>query len=386
MNKPAASAWTQALSAIGAAGDRLAAKMESRGNCVERSEVQTAMLGVLMDTYLNQIGVTIECPTFVPCTGYFQRLGSPNPDTVYRRAPIDPNGTYRLCGERGTSRDVTLMAFTNVMSGARLYDLSDIAAGAEGSFDVILSGQRPDGYQNDWWELTPDTASVWLREVSDRWGADLPARVAITRLDSGAYRRTPPAGLDGQLAGLAARIEKTLEYGIRHVDDLKQDGFVNALKSIDYGAAGAMPLQFYHEGLFELGEEEGLLVECRMPADATYFSWSLTDCMLVTLDWMNAPTSLNMAQATFDPDGALRVIVSNRDPGAPNWMQTLDYSAGIMQLRTVGSPTPPEFATTVIQLKDVYDHLAPGTARITPDARLTALRKRQTSWQLRRLW
>ena len=380
------SAWTSALAAIGDAGDRLAEAMQSRGDSVSRSEVYTSLLGALMDTYLNQIAVKADCPAFVPCTGYFQRLGSPNPDTVYRRAPIDPNGTYRLTGERGTARDVTLMAFTQMMAGARCYDLSPVASAPEGRFDVILSAQRPEGHDGDWWELTSDTASLWLREVSDRWGEEQPARIAIVRLDPVSRQRLSPEEFDAQITGLAMRVERTIEYGIRHVDELARDGYVNKLKSVDYGALGAMPLQFYHEGLFDLGEGECLLVECRMPADSSYFSWSLTDRMLVTLDWMNAPTSLNTAQALLDSDGVLRVIVSSSDPGAPNWMETLGYRSGVMQFRTVGSQTAPEFTINLIQLDEVLDHLPPATARIGPDARLANLRKRQASSQMRRLW
>lgn len=387
MNDPAGqSAWTSALAAIGRAGDRLAEAMQSRDHSVSRSEVYTSMLGALMDSYLNQIGVKADCPTFVPCTGYFQRLGSPNPDTVYRQAPIDPNGTYRLTGERGTARDVTLMAFTQMMSGARLYDLSQVAKAPDGRFDVIVSAQRPEGHDGDWWELTSDTASLWLREVSDRWGEELPAQIAIVRLDSVSCRRFSPEEFDGRLAGLAVRVERIIEYGISHVDELVREGYVNKLKSVDYGAAGAMPLQFYHEGLFDLGEGECLLVECRMPADCNYFSWSLTDPMLVTLDWMNAQTSLNTAQASLDPDGVLRVIVSKADPGARNWMDTLGYSSGVVQIRTVGSRIAPTFTSKIIRLSEVFDHLMSGTARVGTDERLANLRKRQASWQMRRLW
>lgn len=387
MTGPAeSSVWASAMADIGKAGERLAEAMQARGHSVERSEVYTSMLGALMDTYLNQIGVRADCPTFVPCTGYFQRLGSPNPDTVYRRAPIDPNGTYQLSGQRGTARDVTLMAFTQMMKGAKVYDLSEVAKAPDGRFDVLMSARRPEAYEGDWWKLTPDTASVWLREVSDRWGEEAPAIIAITRLDMASCKRPSPEEFDRQLAGLAVRVERIIEYGITHVDELVQDGFVNKLKSIDYSSAGAMPLQFYHEGLFDLGEDEGLLVECRLPPDAAYFSWSLTDCMLVTLDWMNAQTSLNSAQAVLDPDGMLRVIVSLNDPGTPNWIDTQDYGAGVMQFRTIGSETAPEFNTRIVPLNDVFDHLPPGTARIEPDARLAALRKRQAAWQMRRLW
>ena len=176
------SAWAEAMAALARAGDRFAAEMEARGSPVDSGEVYATMLGALSDTYLNQIGVSAQCPSFVPCTGYFQRLGSPNPDTVYRRAPIDPAGTYRLTGCRGTALDVTIMPFSQAMKGFKPFDLSDIADAEDGSFEVIVSAERPDGHSGDWWRLDPEWASLWLREVSESWGEDEPARIAITRI------------------------------------------------------------------------------------------------------------------------------------------------------------------------------------------------------------
>lgn len=381
-----ASAWADALAALGRTGDRLAAEMQTRRHAVDSSEVYTSLLGALMDGYLNQIAVSPETPAFLPCTGYYQRLGSPNPDTVYRRAPIDPAGTYRLTGERGEARDATLMAFTQAMSGTRLYDLSEVARAPDGHFDVILSAIRPEGHDGDWWELKPGTESLWLREVSDRWGEDHPVRIAIVRLDTVPPRKDTPEQFGHRLAGLAMRVERTIEYGVRHVDELADQGYVNRLKSVDYGAAGAMPLQFYHEGLFVLEQGECLLVKCRMPPDATYFSWSLTDGMLVTLDWMNAASSLNSAHAMRDADGVLRVIVSPDDPGVANWMDTLGYRAGVMQIRTSGSPIAPEFTLSVVRLDAVLHHLPRGTALVDRAERLRRLQARQVNWQKRRLW
>ena len=85
-----------------------------------------------MDTYLNRVSGEADHPTFVPCCGYYQHLGSPNPDTVYRRAPVDDTATYRLTGERGTAWQVTIMPFTEMMRGFTPFDLSDVARGSNG--------------------------------------------------------------------------------------------------------------------------------------------------------------------------------------------------------------------------------------------------------------
>jgi Protein of unknown function (DUF1214) len=370
---------------VGAVGDRLVAAMRERGEHVD-DDVYVTMLGTVMDAYLNRVSNHVDHPTFVPCCGYFQHLGSPNPDTVYRRAPVDDTATYRLKGERGTAWQVTIMPFTEMMQGATPFDLTDVARGPDGAFDVLMSPERPPDHEGDWWPLEPGTASLWIRSVSDRWGAERDPRIAITRVGASARARIPADHTVAQLRALGVMVERIVGYGVRHVDELIDGGFVNRVKTVDYGASGAMPLQHYHEGVFELADDEALVVEARLPAAAEYFSWSLTDRMLVTLDWTHAQTSLNRSQAVVDADGVLRVVVSTTDPGVANWMDTTGYRTGVLQCREIGSVEVPQLSTHVVPLASVRDHLPPRTAFVTPEERAAARTARSAGSQLRSLW
>jgi hypothetical protein len=377
------------MAQIGAAGDRLVTAMHERGVAWDGGgdgDVYITLLGALMDTYLNRVSGEADHPTFVPCCGYYQHLGSPNPDTVYRRAPVDDTATYRLTGERGTAWQVTIMPFTEMMRGFTPFDLSDVAREPDGHFDVLVSPERPVGYDGDWWPLEPGTASLWIRSVSDQWGIERDPRIAITRVDAPARARPTGEATHKQLAALGAMVERIVEYGMRHVDELIDDGFVNRLKTVDYGASGAMPLQHYHEGVFQLADDEALVVEARLPAGADYFSWSLTDRMLVTLDWTHAQTSLNRSQAVVDADGVLRAVVCATDPGVANWMDTTGYRTGVVQCREIGSVEVPELTARVVPLASLRDDLPPDTTYVTPEERASALLTRQTGFQLRSLW
>jgi hypothetical protein len=373
------------MAQLSEAGDRLTAAMRDRGEPVD-TDVYVAVLGALMDAYLNRVSGEADHPTFTPCCGYFQHLGSPNPDTVYRRAPIDDNAAYRLIGERGTAWQVTIMPFTEAMQAFTPFDLSDVAHGAQGHFNVLLSREHPTGYSGDWWQLEPGTASLWLRSVSDRWGGETEPRIAIERVDAPSRRRPRREAVGAQLDALASVVERIVEYGIRHVDDLVREGFVNQMKLVDYGTSGAMPLQSYHEGVFDLDDDAALVVEVELPDGCDYFSWSLTDRMLVTLDWTHAQTSLNRSQAIVDDDGVLRVVVAHRDPGLRNWMDTTGYRRGVLQCRHVGSVEPPAFTTSIIPVASVLEHVPASTARITAHQRADALRERRVGFQLRCLW
>jgi hypothetical protein len=227
---------------------------------------------------------------------------------------------------------------------------------------------------------------LWLRSVSDRWGEERDPRIAITRVDEPARARPSGDAIRSQLGALGFTVERIVEYGMKHVDELMDQGFVNRLKTVDYGNSGAMPLQHYHEGVFQLAEDEALLVEARLPAGADYFSWSLTDRMLVTLDWTHAQTSLNRSQATVDPDGVLLVVVSATDPGVVNWMDTTGYRTGVVQCREIGSAQVPELTAQVVPLASLRERLPADTAFVTPEERADALLTRRNGSQLRSLW
>jgi hypothetical protein len=379
------SVWAAVMAELAETGDRFAAMMRERGEEAD-GDVYLTMLGVVMNDYVTRLSADPDHPTFVPSTGYFQRLGSPNPDTVYRSAAVDPAGTYRLTGDRGTAWQVTVMPFTAAMQGRTPYDLDDLALDRAGRFDVIVSAERPDGHTGDWWELEPEVASLWIRSVSDRWGEEREPRVAIERVDAPGRRRRSSETIERRLRATAKVAAGAVGYGIGHVDELRAEGFVNRLKAVDYGASGGMPRQWYHEGLYELGDGEALLVEARLPDGCDYFSWSLTDRLLVTLDWTHAPTSLNRAQATVDGDGVLRVVVSGEDPGVRNWMDTTGYQRGVLQCRSIGSVDPPALTARVVPAGSVFDHLPVGTARVTADERAAALEERRRGFQLRSLW
>ncbi len=47
----------------------------------------------------------------------------------------------------------------------------------------------------------------------------------------------------------------------------------------------------------------------------------------------NHQTSLNGAQAQVDPDGIMRIVVADQNPGLTNWVETLGHRRGYLQFR-----------------------------------------------------
>lgn len=354
-------------------------------------ELTVAMLGGLMSSYLARACSDPLQPAFLPGAGYHQRMGMPNPDTVYLTAAIDGAGTYRLTGDRGTAPDVSLMPMGGpTAAGLKTYpaiDLRSFDGDADGRLDLVLSAKRPEGFTGEWCEIATDVRSLMLRSVSDDWGQHRDPVLAITRLDSPSRRERPATdALAASLAGLVPMVEGTLGFGMRKVAALRAGGFVNTVTTVDYSAGGGLAGQWYHEGVFELPKGRALVVEADLRGGVDTLSLALTDALGCTLDWANAQTSLNRTQAHKDDDGILRFVLSGEDPGIANWLDTMGHAVGVMQFRWTGSPEAPTLSFRLAHVDDVLPSLSPATRCVSREEREAILRKRAASAQQRVYW
>ncbi|HEY6533221.1 MAG TPA: hypothetical protein VIY72_13010 [Acidimicrobiales bacterium] len=384
------SAWSRCLNQIADAGDRLASELRDRGEPDAEVEASLTLLGAVMFAYLNHLWAEPDHPRFMPGAGFYTHIGTPNPDTVYRSAAVHGSGVYRLTGDRGNCPEVSLMPFGGpTATGLKTFpalDLDDLNLDGDGRFEVVMSSERPAHHEGDWWPLDPEVRSLMLRSVSTDWGSERDPLVAIVRLDAPARRHRPSAdAVSRRFESLAAMVEGSVAYGLRKVDRLLADAGANELTLVDYSANGGVTGQWYHEGVFELADDEALLVEAAVPPGCE-FSLSLTDRLFCTLDWTHATSSLNQRQAAFGDDGVLRVVVGAEDPGVANWLDTTGYRSGVLQCRWMRSERTPEVSTRVVPLARILDHLPAGTREVTPDERTEIARARAESSQLRSLW
>jgi hypothetical protein len=383
--------WLGALDALRDVAGRLARDARAAEHSPSEADVAVKVFGVVMATYLTHLWAEPDHPAFLPSVGYHQMYGSPNPDTVYRDAAIDGTGTYLLTGHRGSAPEVTIMPFGRPVAGGLqtfpAFDLDEVALDDDGTFQIVLSAERPPSARN-WWRLDPDMRTLMLRSVSERWGDDTDPRIAIVRLDVDPRRtRTNPAELERKFRAYAMVVEAMVMSGVNRVAKLRADGVVNVLTTVDYSATGGgLADQWYQEGCFDLVEGEALLLETTLDPSCRAFSLSLTDAAFSTIDWTNAQSSLNRAQAVVDDDGALRVVVAGNDPGVANWLDTTGHRSGVLQFRWSGTPTAPEVNVRTISLAALDDVLPSSTRRVTPTEREAAILARQIGSQLRTRW
>ena len=391
--------WPEFIEALRTLPGRMLAKLPEaqRGDPQVQQEVGRLALEALTSSAMGAIASDPDHPVFVHQIGQVLNVGQPNADTIYRVARISPDGVYRMRGRRGSLRMFNISqspaspyepGFVPGRGGPRTsHDFNALGVDAKGRFDVILSAERPAGYTGDWWKLEATTNKLLMRMVSSDWAGEESPTISIERLDGPVTRpRQAADDLEDRLRRLPAAVDFIALLFVDHVEQLRQAGFVNKLKVFDVSQMGGLTGQFYYEGAYSLADDEALIVEVPVPGGCQYRSLILTNEIYETTDWYNNHASLNDAQGDADPDGVLRIVVSAKDPGAPNWLDTSGYPDGLIQGRWVGCDSQPVPAVRKVALADLRAALHPETPTITPQERDRITRDRRAAFQQRPLW
>lgn len=333
-------------------------------------------------------------PMFVPELNIAQNIFQPNSDTIYKAALIEPGGRYRLRGDRGTIRFMRLAQLgpdtlrTGKHAPALLdNDFDTLARGTDGGFDVIVSPERPRAHTGDWWRLHPQAEKLMIRLIAYDWGVEREPRIGIDRLDVAPNRpRLPAEELERRFAELPNIIGNAATMLVRQVEALRGGGYINTLKTVDFSQMTGLARQSYYEGAYDLADDEALLFEVAIPKQCGYWSIILTNEIYETTDWYNNQSSLNGAQASLDAQGVFRAVISARDPGVPNWLDTAGNPKGAVQGRWLDCDERPLPTMRKVGVEEVRSLMPPDTPLVSASAREAALRDRRLRAQMRTIW
>ena len=379
---------------------RILAKLpeDQRNDPQVQQQVGRLALSALTSSGLAMLAGDVDHPMFVPQNSPIFTIGQPNSDTLYRMASLAPDGVYRLRGRRGTL-PIAVIAELGPMPGdvapssgavgpaKEVHDLNALHVDAQGRFDVIMSAERPAGYAGDWWRLEPTTAKLMLRMVSSDWANEEDPTISIERLDRPVNRRRPSAAeLQDHLRRLPAAANFIGPLLADDVEKVRQEGFINRLEVHDPSQRGGLAGQFYYKGAYDLRDDEALVIEAKVPNKCAYYSTILTNRTYETTDWLNNQSSLNNAQSRVDRDGVLRIVISAKDPGVPNWLDTAGYPQGLVQGRWTNCDSQPVPTARKIAVTDVRKYVPSDTPGVTPAERERSIRDRRAAYLQRPIW
>lgn len=257
-------------------------------------------------------------------TGPFTKMGLDNPDTLYFGTRVVAGHEYVVTGRRGTTTDLSFQLLggeytdQGVPDSETAFDDRKLDIAADGSFT---------------WRFTPAAnAQLVIREVYNDWSAQR-GTVAIARTDTAG---TAPGPLTADLIGkrwavagkqLVQRIKTWLQFPQWFYMNIPVNTMVAPRLT-----PGGLATQYSSAGHYELADGQALLITLPV-TDAPYLGFQLGSMWYISLDYINHQTSLNGTQAQADPDGKIRIVVSDSNPGVTNWVETLGHRKGILQFR-----------------------------------------------------
>jgi len=283
-----------------------------------------------------------DFPYFVASTGPYTKLGLDNPDTLYFHAYLRDDAEYVVTGRRGTTADLSFQVLNGDYSPVEVpdslsaFDDREIEIAGDGTFELRFGPARADpgpGYVT----LGPGSAMLLVREVYSDWDTERRGTISIYRAD----RRgsAPPPVTDPSAAAKRYRVAgKILLSRLRTFLAFPEWFYlklpVNTMTP-PRPTPGGLASQFSSAGHYDLGDDEAMIVTVPAAgrAVAPYQGIQLGSMWYVSLDYINHQTSLTADQARTDPDGQMRFVISERDPGVVNWLERTGHRRGYVQIR-----------------------------------------------------
>jgi Protein of unknown function (DUF1214) len=358
-----------------------------------RADVYRQAMMSLSYSYFTYFHADAEHPDWAPLWNPVYTL-QPNPDDIYLYSPIRGDLTYRVSGTRGT---VYMIHFTTQRNFSGMVDDSseigfhheiddrELVIDSDGTFEVIFSAERPAGYDGNWARIAPEATAIYVRLRSYDWPNEVDPDLVIECLDP-----VPPKPRL-QPDEIIRRIEEMSKYPARKTrnyyrmqNGVKERVGVNVFEPVRY--EGGLAQQVYWPAVFELDEDEGLIVETELPERRTYWNIQLNDPYFNAIEYVYRLSSTNGAMATLSSDGKFRAVIALEDPGVPNWLDPAGYREGGIYGRWFDCDSSPTPTITRVPLRQLRAHLPADTPLVTPEQRAEELRTRVRAAQRRRRW
>ena len=296
----------------------------------------------------------VDKPCFVRDMDSGRHWGLPTPDHHYYSAQIDGNGVYRIRGQRGTVVDycfelLTGLAGDDGVVGRRIgvLEANSMLFDPDGRYELIIGGEPR---SSNWMKSDPEATAVFVRQTVGDWKTEAPTAMLIDRIDgvesAGPVKRPGNDEVQRRLHRWARGLVDQTRWLDVFARQWAQVLPLNELPQPAVGPAdaGYFPGQFNSKCRFEFDAGEALVLTLA-PSSARYQSVCLGHPLWFnSIDPRNRQSTLNSMQSRASRDGCFRYVISDRDPGAFNWLDTGEQRTGFLFLRyqqTYGVAPPP---------------------------------------------
>ncbi len=279
-----------------------------------------------------------DFPYFSQSTGPYMKMGLDNPDALYFSANIHDDAEYVVSGTRGSAADLNFQVMAGhhapntVPVSPPAFDDRAIEIATDGTYEVRFGPASP-GAEANYVTLPAGTTTLVVREVFSDWEHEQPGRLRIQRADR--IGTSPTSKTKAQMEKAFEVAAKMLLNRIRTFLAFPETFYLSRPANTMWEprlTPGGLTSQFSSAGHYDLSDDQALIVT--VPAsDAPYQGMQLGSMWYVSLDYLNHQTSLTTSQARVDPDGKIRFVVAERNPGLVNWLECTGHREGYLQIR-----------------------------------------------------
>jgi len=315
------------------------------------------------------------------------RAGGDNPDNCYRLAGIAHGTSYRLTGrvvdEKPTNISFTLTGNFGTTLTIQTLEDHQLEWEPDGSFVITIDDQPANGRPNHM-TTAPHVKLMFIRDSMENWATQTPLDLTIERVGPA---KAPPLTLAQMVDRAVIRTPQDV-YIYFWFQSAQMNRTINTLRTPQLNRGmGGLVTQSNSHGPLRFAEDEAVIVDYQV-AGAGYAAIQLCDWWYRSIDYGEIQSCLSRTQSAVDPDGRIYTVVSHRDPGVANWLDTGGRSTVFTILRwQVLPPTPvnggPALSARLVKLADLKQNLPASTVWVTPDQRKASLAARRAEYARR---
>lgn len=335
---PAAQAWQELLVSLEAGGARVLASSDDPQVRADGIAHLAQLASAALEMKLAK-GDAAQ-PQLTDWMSDYRKFLGDSPDAVYQSAEISAEYPYEISGNRG---DALYMGFTlygrslngwNRVAGSIALD--ELTLDEQGNFTLRLGGDRPGGEGTGWLPLPDDVHMVMVRQYFHDRPASRPASLTIRALQAAPVKDHDETQVTAGLQRATAFFNDTLAGNLALMDMLaaSPNSFDPPRQyNADFGGIFYPTTDNAYFGTwYSLAPEQALVVEGVAP-DAAYWSASIQNRWMQSLNYRRYPVSLNNHDIEVDESGRYRLVVSQTDPGVGNWLSTAGTREGLLAIR-----------------------------------------------------
>jgi hypothetical protein len=355
-----------------------------------RAEAYRGLLYTIVGSIRAGALMEHDFPRFMRAVDWSSKSGLDNPDNNYYIALIRDDEDYLIRGNRGTTRNLVFQLIVG-QPGVRgagsstnisVLNASEMHIEGDGSFEVLLSRNDP-GPELNWLQGGEGAETVLVRMTHSDWATEHGSTLTIERLGGGGEVKPilSPQQMSESLRNAAVHMYDRTATWLNYADKAWL-----AMPRNDIAAArpssGGLVGQWSAFGTWDLNNAEAIVLRSH-PSNASYQGIELGNRWFVSLDYETRTSSLTLDQAERSSDGSYYFVISARDPGVTNWLDTESHESGLIMMRWQGlaGGLADELQPTAkrVPFTELHKHLPADTVRINAEQRREQISLRRSA-------